>query len=70
MGILFWRLLYIARMNAPARRLTPIRIVLIVAFVAALALLFAPAAIAAGAGRLIGELWVSVMGAVIGMFGG
>lgn len=57
-------------MTAPARRLTPIRIAMIVAIVAALALIFAPAAIAAGAGSFIGGLWVSVMGAIIGMFGG
>lgn len=57
-------------MTAPARRLTPIRIAMIVALAAVLALIFAPAAIAAGAGRFVGELWVSVIGAIIGMFGG
>jgi len=57
-------------MTAPARRLTPVRIALILALVVALAVLLAPAAIAGGAGRLIGDLWVSVMGSIIGLFGG
>ncbi len=46
------------------------RIALIVAFVAAIALILAPAAIAAGVGRLLGDVWVSVMGSIIGLFGG
>ena len=57
-------------MTAPARRLTPIRIALILALVAAIALILAPAAVAGGAGRLIGGLWVTVMGAIVGLFGG
>jgi hypothetical protein len=44
------------------------------ALIAALAvvalLVLAPAAVATGAGRLLGELWVSVMGAVVSLFGG
>ena len=53
-----------------AKPLTPIRIALILAFVAAIALILAPTAIASGAGRLIGGLWVSVMGSIVGLFGG
>jgi len=53
-----------------AKPLTFGRIALILAFVAAVALVLAPAAIASGAGRLIGGLWVSVMGSIVGLFGG
>lgn len=43
----------------------------LIALVCALALLvLAPAAAANGAGRLIGELWVTTMSAVIGLLGG
>jgi len=57
-------------MTAPARRLTPVRIALIVALVAVIAVALAPAVLAGGAGRLIGGLWVTVMGAIVGLFGG
>lgn len=53
-----------------AKRLTPVRIALILALVAAIAIVLAPAALAGGAGRLIGGLWVTVMGAIVGLFGG
>jgi hypothetical protein len=57
-------------MTRTAKSLTLGRIAMIVALVAALAVVLAPAAIAAGAGRLIGGLWVSVMGSIVGLFGG
>jgi len=53
-----------------AKTLTLGRIALILVFVAAIAIVLAPAAIAGGAGRLIGDLWVTVMGAIVGLFGG
>lgn len=34
-----------------------------------LLLLIAPSAAAGGVGRLLGDLWVSTMGAVLGIFG-
>ncbi len=53
-----------------AKPLTLGRIALVGALAAAAAVVLASAAIAGGAGRLIGGLWVSVMGAIIGLFGG
>ena len=53
-----------------APRLPLGRILLILALLAALVLIFAPAAVASGAGRLLGDLWISVMGAIVGLFGG
>lgn len=55
---------------APARRMTLVRILLLLALAAAVAVILFPAAVAGGAGRLIGDLWVSVMGAIVGLFGG
>jgi hypothetical protein len=43
--------------------------VLVLAIVLALAVLLIPG-VAAAAGRLIGGLWVSTMGAVMGLLGG
>lgn len=57
-------------MIAPARRRTLVRILLILMLIAVIAIVLAPAAVAAGAGRLLGDLWVSVMGAIVGLFGG
>lgn len=48
-----------------AKRWALIAVLVIVAL-----LVLAPAAVAAGAGRLLGELWVTVMGAIVGLFGG
>ncbi|MBY0569450.1 MAG: hypothetical protein K2P70_19225 [Hyphomonadaceae bacterium] len=53
-----------------AKPLTLGRIALIGALAATAAVVLASAAIASGAGRLIGGLWVSVMSAIIGLFGG
>ncbi len=57
-------------MTHSAKPLTLGRIALILALVAALAIVLAPVALAGGAGRLIGGLWVTVMGAIVGLFGG
>jgi hypothetical protein len=39
------------------------------AVVVAALVLLAPGAVAGGAGRLLGEIWVTAMSAVIGLFG-
>lgn len=46
------------------------RLLLIAAGAVVVLVLLAPAAMAAGAGRLLGELWVTVMGALVALFGG
>lgn len=45
------------------------RWVWVAAGLALLVLVIAPGAMSAGLGRLIGDLWVTVMSAVLGLFG-
>jgi uncharacterized membrane protein len=55
---------------AMAARKRSLRVWLVSAAVAFGALLlFAPGVLAGGAGRLLGEIWVTAMGAVISLFG-
>lgn len=56
---------------AAAPRKRSFNVLLIALAGAAVLLLFlAPAAAASGAGRLLGELWLTTMGAVMGLLGG
>lgn len=52
---------------APRKRSSSFWLIAIACVVALF--LLAPAAIAGGAGRLLGELWVTTMSAVMGLFG-
>ena len=57
------------KQNVPARRLSRGRWLVIGAVLLAV-LVLAPSIFAGGMGRLLGDVWVTVMGAVVRLLGG